>query len=74
VKFELAGFKTVVNEGIHITEGFSAQVNWQLGVSTVQETITVSGQSPVVDTKATARSKPLRMTCCRTFRPRAIRG
>jgi hypothetical protein len=53
VKFELAGFKTVVNEGIHITAGFSAQVNAQMGVSTVQETITVTGQSPVIDTKDT---------------------
>src|SRR6516225_3054675 len=53
VKFELAGFKTVVNEGIHITAGSSAQINGQLGVSTVEETITVSGRSPVVDTKAT---------------------
>jgi carboxypeptidase family protein/TonB-dependent receptor-like protein len=51
VKFELAGFKTVVNEGIHITAGFSAQVNAQLGVSTVQETITVTGASPIIDTK-----------------------
>src|SRR5579864_1505560 len=53
VKFELAGFKTVVNEGIHITAGFAAQVNAQLGVSTVQETITVTGASPIVDTKET---------------------
>ena len=53
VKFELAGFKTVVNEGIRVTVGFSAQVNAQLGVSTVQETVTVTGQSPVVDTKET---------------------
>jgi Carboxypeptidase regulatory-like domain len=53
VKFELSGFKTVVNEGIHITAGFSAQVNAQLGVSTVQETITVTGASPIVDTKET---------------------
>ena len=53
VRFELAGFKTVVNEGIHITAGFSAQVNAHLAVSTVQETITVTGQSPVIDTKAT---------------------
>src|SRR5262249_38536458 len=42
VKFDLSGFKTVVNEGIHITAGFSAQVNAQLGVSTVSETITVT--------------------------------
>jgi Carboxypeptidase regulatory-like domain/TonB-dependent Receptor Plug Domain len=53
VKFELAGFKTVVNEGIRVTVGFSAQVNAQLGISTVQETITVTGQSPIVDTKET---------------------
>jgi hypothetical protein len=53
VKFELAGFKTVVQEGIHITAGFSAQVNAQLTVSTVQETITVTGASPIVDTKET---------------------
>ena len=53
VTFELAGFKTVVNEGIHITAGSSAQINGQLGVSTVEETITVSGRSAIVDTKAT---------------------
>jgi hypothetical protein len=51
VKFELTGFKTVVNEGIRVTVGFSAQVNAQLGISTVQETITVTGESPIVDTK-----------------------
>src|SRR5438093_1868373 len=53
VKFELTGFKTVINEGIHITAGSAAQINAQLGVSTVQETITVTGASPVVDTKQT---------------------
>ncbi len=53
VKFELAGFKTVVNQGIIVTIGFSAAVNAQLGISTVQETITVTGESPIVDTKAT---------------------
>ena len=53
VKFELTGFKTVVNEGIQVTVGFNAQVNGQLGISTVQETITVTGESPVVDTKNT---------------------
>src|SRR4051812_7230058 len=53
VKFELTGFKTVVNQGIRVTVGFSAAVNAQLGISTVQETITVTGQSPIVDTKET---------------------
>jgi hypothetical protein len=53
VKFELAGFKTVVNQDIIVNVGFSAQINAQLGVSAVQETITVTGSSPIVDTKDT---------------------
>jgi hypothetical protein len=53
VKFELPGFKTVVKEGIEVTVGFSANVSQQLGVSTVQETVTVTGESPIVDVKQT---------------------
>src|SRR5262245_57096067 len=53
VKFELTGFKTVINQEIIVTQGFSAQINAQLGISTVQETITVTGESPVVDTRNT---------------------
>jgi hypothetical protein len=53
VRFELAGFKSVVNEGIEVNVGFSAQVNAQMGISTVQETITVTGESPIVDTRNT---------------------
>jgi hypothetical protein len=53
VKFELTGFKTVVMEGVEVNVGFAAQINGQMGVSTVQETITVTGQSPIVDTKNT---------------------
>lgn len=51
--FELAGFQNVVRDGIRITLGFNAQVNVQLGVATLQETVTVSGESPVIDTSAT---------------------
>ena len=53
VKFELTGFKTIVNEGIRVTVGFSAQVNAQMLISSVTEELTVTGQSPVVDTKET---------------------
>src|SRR5207244_3995730 len=45
--------KSVVREGVIVTVGFSAQINSQMGISTVQETITVTGESPVVDTKNT---------------------
>jgi Carboxypeptidase regulatory-like domain/TonB-dependent Receptor Plug Domain len=54
VKFELPGFKTVLRESIQVTIGFTANVNQQLAISTVQETVTVSGESPIVDTKTTA--------------------
>ena len=53
VKFDLAGFKTIVKEGILVTVGFSAQVNAQMAISSVQETVTVTGESPVVDTRKT---------------------
>src|SRR5262245_36978940 len=53
VRFELTGFKTVVSEGVRVTVGYNAQINAVLSVSTVEETITVTGQSPIVDTKET---------------------
>ena len=53
LQFELSGFQNLTREGIRITLGFNAQVNVQLGVATLQETVTVSGESPVIDTSAT---------------------
>src|SRR4051812_35400233 len=53
IRFELAGFKTVIKESLRITVGFSANASTQLGVSAVQETVTVTGATPVVDTKET---------------------
>ena len=51
--FELAGFNTVKRDGIEISLGFTANVNAELAVATLQETVTVSGASPVIDTSAT---------------------
>ncbi len=53
LSFELPGFQSNVRDGIRITLGFNAQVNVALGVATLQETVTVSGESPVIDTSAT---------------------
>ena len=53
VLFELAGFATVRNEGIRVSLGFTATVNAELKVASLQESVTVTGQSPVVDTSAT---------------------
>ena len=53
VTFALEGFNSVRREGIQLTTGFTAAVNADLQVGSVAETITVSGQSPVVDLQNT---------------------
>jgi len=59
VKFELPGFQRIVREGIVISAGFEARVDAVLKLSAVQETITVSGQSPVIDVTTTTVSSNL---------------
>src|SRR5918993_1027752 len=54
VTFELAGFNTVKREGIQISLGFTGNINVELAVATLQETVTVTGESPVIDTTATS--------------------
>ena len=49
----LAGFNTVRREGIQISLGFTANVNVELALATLQETVTVTGESPIIDTSAT---------------------
>jgi hypothetical protein len=56
VTFELPGVRTVVMRDIRITIGFRAQVNGELELSTVQETVTVTGESPIIDTRETGVS------------------
>jgi len=53
VSFELAGFSKVIREGIIIQVGRSVELNIKLALSTLQETVTITGASPVVDTKST---------------------
>jgi hypothetical protein len=51
VTFSLTGFTSVKREGIVLQGTFDAQINAELRVGAVQETITVSGASPVVDVR-----------------------
>jgi hypothetical protein len=53
VTFTLAGFNTVKRDGIELAGSFTATVNADLRVSNLEETITVSGESPVVDVQNT---------------------
>jgi hypothetical protein len=52
VTFTLPGFSTVLREGIELQTGFTANVDAQLQVGSVAETITVSGASPIVDVQS----------------------
>lgn len=49
VTFVLQGFGKVVREGIELPSNFTATVNATLNVGSIQETVTVTGASPVVD-------------------------
>jgi hypothetical protein len=49
VAFTLTGFNTIKRDGIELTSNFTASINADMKVGAVTETITVTGESPVVD-------------------------
>jgi hypothetical protein len=51
--FELPGFGTVVRDDIRIGIGFTATVDMKLGLKSLEESVTVTGESPAIDTTAT---------------------
>src|SRR5215510_1324293 len=53
VTFTLPGFNTFVRDGIVLETDFTATINASMKVGGVEETITVSGASPVVDVQST---------------------
>ena len=55
VTFSLPGFSTVKREGIELTGNFTATVNADLKVGALEETITVSGASPLVDVQSVTK-------------------
>ena len=52
VTFSLTGFSTVKREGIELSGTFVASVNGDLKVGALQETITVTGETPIVDVQS----------------------
>lgn len=52
VTFTLPGFGVVKREQIELTSDFTAVVNAEMKVGTLEETITVTGESPIVDTQS----------------------
>jgi hypothetical protein len=60
VTFSLAGFSTIKREGIELAGSFAASVNAELKVGAVEETITVSAESPIVDVQSGSKQSVLR--------------
>jgi hypothetical protein len=52
VTFTLTGFNTVKREGIELAGTFVAPVSVEMKVGSVQETVTVTGETPVVDVQS----------------------
>jgi hypothetical protein len=52
VTFTLPGFKTFRREGIVLTGSFTANVDADMAVGGLEETVTVTGESPIVDVQS----------------------
>jgi hypothetical protein len=59
VTFSLTGFSTVRREGIELAGSFVATINTELRVGSLEETITVSGEAPIVDVQSAGRQQVL---------------
>lgn len=59
VTFTLPGFSTFKRDGIELSANFTAQVNAEMKVGAMEETVTVSGASPLVDVQNVVQRRVL---------------
>jgi hypothetical protein len=52
--FELSGFQKVSRQELRLVSGFVATINMEMKIGTLSETLTIVGESPVVDVKTTS--------------------
>jgi hypothetical protein len=57
--FTLPGFSTVKREGIELAGSFTATINADLRVGSLEETVTVTGASPIVDVQSASQQEVL---------------
>src|SRR5262245_57174788 len=62
VTFTLPGFGAVKREGIEVSLGATANVNGELKVGSLQETVTVTGASPAVDVQNVRQQQTITQT------------
>ena len=57
VTFTLTGFNTVRRDGVELSGSFSATINADMRLGALEETVTVTGEAPVVDTQSTTKER-----------------
>src|SRR5262249_7600014 len=57
--FTLEGFSVFKRGGIELPASFTATINAEMKIGAIEESVTVSGQSPVVDVQSSARTTVL---------------
>jgi len=57
VTFTLASFATLKREGVELTGSFVATVNAELKLGAIEETVTVTSQSPLVDVQSSRQQR-----------------
>src|SRR5215217_7684052 len=59
VTFTLAGFNTFKRDGVNLTGTGAATIDAELRVGSLEETVTVTGEAPVVDTRSLTKQQVL---------------
>src|SRR5437879_9203953 len=57
VTFTLPGFNQVRREAVEVAAGFNATIDVEMRVGAVEETVTVTGESPIVDLQSAAQTR-----------------
>jgi hypothetical protein len=59
VTFTLPGFNTTRREAVEVSLGFTSTIDAELRVGAIEETVTVTGESPIVDVQSAAQTRSL---------------
>jgi hypothetical protein len=59
IKFELGGFTTFIRNELRLPVGFDAKVDVTMKIGSLEESVTVTGGSPVIDVTTTTKSVTL---------------
>ena len=60
VSFSLPGFATVQRDGVELAGNFTATINVEMRVGGLEETITITGEAPIVNVQSTVRQDVLK--------------